>query len=63
MRVSQLIATLQQLQAKHGDKPVFTHEWDDEDGTILKELQDDAIQPIDYRAGNEAGIYGIGIDN
>lgn len=63
MRVSKLIATLQKLQAKHGDKTVFTYEWDDEYGTVLKELQDDAIDPIGYRAGNEAGIYGIGINN
>ena len=63
MRVSELIATLQRLQAKHGDKTVFTHEWDDEHGTVLKELQDGAVQPIGYRAGSDTGIYGIGIDN
>lgn len=63
MRVSELIAALQQLQAKYGDKTVFTSEWDDEDGTILKELRDGAVGPIDYQVGNEAGIYGIGIDN
>lgn len=63
MRVSRLIATLQRLQAKHGDKTVFTHEWDDGHGTILKELQDGAVQPIGYRVGSDTGIYGIDIDN
>lgn len=63
MRVSELIATLQRLQAKHGDKRVFTHEWDDEDVTALKELRDGAVQPIGYKAGDDTGIYGIGIDN
>jgi hypothetical protein len=63
MRVSELIAALQKLQAKHGDKRVFTYGWDEEDGTFLKELQDGAVNPIGYRVGNDTGVYGIGINN
>lgn len=63
MRVSQLIETLQKLQDQIGDKPVFTHELDDEYGTVLKELRDGAVQPIGYTVGGIDGFYGVGIDN
>jgi hypothetical protein len=63
MRVSELIHKLEQLQEKHGDKPVFTFGRDDEDGTFLQELQENAVEPITYRDGEETGVYGIGIYN
>lgn len=63
MRVSELISALQKLQDQLGDKRVFTHEWDDEDGIVLKELRDGAIQPIAYKVGDDTGFYGIGIGN
>lgn len=53
MRASELISTLQKLQDQLGDKRVFTHERDDEHGTLLKELRDGAVQPIGYRVGND----------
>lgn len=61
MHISGLIQKLEQLKEEHGDKPVFTFGWDDEDGTFLQELKDDAVEPIAYRAGEETGVYGIGI--
>ena len=63
MRISGLIQKLEQLQEQHGDQRVFTFGWDEEDGTFLKELQDDTVKPITYRAGDDSGVYGIGIDN
>ena len=43
MRVSQLVETLQKLQAEHGDKTVYVCEHDCRDRIVLKELQDSAI--------------------
>lgn len=63
MKISELISTLQKLQDQLDNKTVFTYEWDEEDGTLLKELRDGAVQPIGYRVGNDKGFYGIGIDN
>lgn len=63
MRVSEFITTLQKLQDQLGDKRVFTYEWDEEDGTALKELRDGTVEPIGYKAGDDTGFYGIGIDN
>ena len=60
MRVSQLIETLQKLQAKHGDKTVYICEHDSRDGIVLKELRDGAIKHLDYRDGFYAGAYRIG---
>ena len=61
MRVSELIQKLEHLQEQHGDKPVFTFGWDDEDGTFIEELQENAVKPITYRVGDDTGVYGIGI--
>lgn len=61
MRISGLIQKLEHLKKQHGDKHVFTFGWDDEDGTFLQELKDDAVEPITYRAGDDEGVYGIGI--
>lgn len=60
MRVSQLVETLQQLQAKHGDKTVYVCEHDSRDGIVLKELQDRAVKHLDYHDGFYDGAYRIG---